>query len=251
VVAVYLVHGTFVGPDALGVLAELARVFPKASNAVRRLIKRAVNKITGEAGNYTRSYARLFESAINRPDQPGIPVHLFNWSSENHHIGRADGAVRLINELASLELKPGQRVLLWGHSHAGNVFALMTNLLAGHAEAVESFFKAADGDYVQQLGIAGTNVMPNLFAWRSWLAEGRLNDLLQAEASPGSTLDRFRAGAIVPDEGTTLLVDYGPPEGNIAQHVAGHAVYTARQWLLFHAEQIAQQFYANYRRSAA
>ena len=30
VAAIYLVHGTFVGPDALGVLAELARVFPKA-----------------------------------------------------------------------------------------------------------------------------------------------------------------------------------------------------------------------------
>ncbi len=48
--AVYLVHGTFVGPDALGVLAELARVFPSAGNAVRGVIKRIVDKVAGEVG---------------------------------------------------------------------------------------------------------------------------------------------------------------------------------------------------------
>ena len=77
VAAVYLAHGTFVGPDALGVLAELARVFPKAGTAVRRVIKRIVDKITGEVGNYTGQFAQCFESAINRPDRPPIPVRRF------------------------------------------------------------------------------------------------------------------------------------------------------------------------------
>ena len=77
VAAVYLAHGTFVGPDALGVLAGLARVFPKAGTAVRRVIKRIVDKITGEVGNYTGQFAQCFESAINRPDRPHIPVRRF------------------------------------------------------------------------------------------------------------------------------------------------------------------------------
>ncbi len=328
--AVYLVHGTFVGSDTLGILTKLARTFPSASNAVQRVIKRIVHKVAGEAGNYTPEFARCFEESIRREGEPPIPVRLFHWSSENHHIGRADGAVRLIDELASLELPPGARVLLWGHSHAGNVFALISNLLGGGRQAVDRFFqasdiyyrwpivgcvdipvwdrvrelltgegtplaglpldmvtfgtpirygwnsngyarllhfinhrpaeglpeyrapfppklddvlRAADGDYIQQLGIAGTNVMPSLFAWRAWMAENRLSRLLQDEPAASRGLERFQAGAIVPDEGTTLLVDYGLPEGSIAQHHAGHAVYTRRNWLLFHAEEVARRLY--------
>lgn len=328
--AVYLVHGTFVGSDALGVLAELARVFPSASQAVRRVIKRIVDKVASESGNYTPEFARCFQTSICGDDEADVPVRLFHWSSENHHIGRADGAVRLISELASLELDSPGRILLWGHSHAGNVFALISHLLAENRPAIQRFFEAAaiyyrwplvgctdipvwsrvrellcrrrsplgevaldmvtfgtpirygwncggyakllhfinhrpaqglpeyrapfppkvedilsaaDGDYIQQLGIAGTNVMPSVFSWRAWMADSRLNRLLQAEASETRTLDRFRAGAIVPDEGTALLVDYGPPEGNIAEHLAGHAVYTRKHWLLFHAEEVARRLY--------
>ncbi len=337
VAAIYLAHGTFVGTDTLGVLAELGRVFPSASDTFRGVIKRIVDKLAGEVGNYTLAYARLLEASLHTAGERRIPVRLFHWSSENHHIGRADGAVRLIDELASQEMGRGQRVLLWGHSHAGNVFALVTNLLAGNRRKVDQFFEAtgiyyrwplvgcvdipvwqrvrsllgeekppladvpldiatfgtpirygwdsggyahllhfinhrpakglpkyravfppkfndimtaADGDYIQQLGIAGTNVMPSVFAWRSWLADQRLNRLLQDEASKRGSLDRFQAGAIVPDEGTTLLVDYGRPKGHIAQHVAGHAVYTRKKWMLFHAEEVACRFYGAERDAA-
>jgi hypothetical protein len=330
VTEIYLVHGTFVGPDALGVLAELGRIYPSASQSVRRVIEGLMHKLTGDVGNYDGAYAQLFQRTINEPGQPKIPVRLFHWSSENHHVGRADGAVRLIDELSSLGRRRARRVLLWGHSHAGNVFALMTNLLAGDRDAVAEFFdatevyyrwpivrcvdvpvwkhvrdmltcqrrlpldvtldivtfgtpirygwdsggysrllhfinhrpakglpeyravfppklehvlNASDGDYVQQLGIAGTNVMPSLFAWRTWLADRRLHRLLRPKDAAGSPLERFRAGAIVPEEGTTLLVDYGRPEGGIAEHHAGHAVYTRCKWLLFHAEEVAKRFY--------
>lgn len=327
---IYLVHGTFVGPDALGVLAELARVFPRASRPLRRVIKNLVDKITAETGNYTGRFAHVLEEALNAPGRRTIAVRRFNWSSENHHIGRADGAVRLIDELAARRFEPRGRILLWGHSHAGNVFALMTNLLGGGDETVEDFFRAAEiyyrwpvagcvdipiwlraqnllkdrssaifntpldvvtfgtpvrygwdaggyanllhfvnhrpapgvpeyravfpprlgdvinaagGDYVQQLGIAGTNIIPSLFSWRSRLADSRLRELLQHDVSPAHTLDRFKSGTIVHDEGTTLLVDYGPLPGGIASHLAGHAVYTSPEWMLFHAEETARQFY--------
>ncbi|HBO42650.1 MAG TPA: hypothetical protein DD670_01680 [Planctomycetaceae bacterium] len=329
--AIYLVHGTFVGDDAAGVVGELARVFPKASRAARRAIRQIVDKLSGEVGNYSGPFAEIFEQSINSPDRPHIPVRRFHWSSENHHLGRADGAVRLIHELVRRKPPAGRRILLLGHSHAGNVFALMTNLLAGNRDAVEQFFKAteiyyswpvvhcvdvpvwirvrdmlrrwptalaevpldmvtfgtpvrygwsdngysrllhfinhrpceglpeyraafpprlddvtkaAGGDYVQQFGIAGTNTMPSVFAWRTWLADHRLNSLLQKDLPPENRRSRFRAGTIVPDAGTTLLVDYGPVQGDVSQHLAGHAVYTSRQWLLFHAEEIARRFYA-------
>jgi len=331
VAAVYLVHGSFVASDAAGVLSELSRMFPRAARGLRRLVRRIAEDAGGDQGNFTESYARLFESSIHRPGQKRIPVRLFQWSSENHHLGRADGAVRLIDELASLKLEPGRRVLLWGHSHGGNVFALMTNLLGGSREAVERFFgaaeiyyrwpivgwvdipvwervyrrlqsgppalggvgldivtfgtpirygwdsggysrllhfihhrpaeglpayrapfppamtqvkRAAHGDYVQQLGIVGTNVEPSLFAWRARLADRRLDRLVQS-GLPEGRAERFEAGAIVPEEGTTLLVDYGRPKGRITQHQAGRAVYTRKEWLLFHAEEVARRLYCD------
>jgi hypothetical protein len=330
VAAVYLSHGTFAGDDAAGLIGELGRLFPAASAVLRRVIKEMIDAAAGDVGNYSGGYAQLFEEAINADGESFIPVRRFNWSSENHHIGRADGAVRLIDELGQLELEPGARVLLWGHSHAGNVFALMSNLLGGDAAKIEEFFAAAriyyqwpllglidipiwrsvserllagtkpiapdaldivtfgtpirygwdadghgrlmhfinhrpadglpayrapfppklervleavDGDYVQQFGIAGTNFMPSLFAWRCWLADQRLNRLLQPKQQTYDMLERFRVGARVPEAGTTLLVDYGRQQGNLAQHFAGHAVYTQPEWLLFHAEEVVHRYY--------
>ncbi len=330
VAAVYLVHGTFVGDDALGLLSGFSRFFPQSGQALREMSKRLADHVMGDVGNYTPEFARLFEKSIQVPQRSRIPVRLFRWSSENHHIGRADGAVRLIAELASLELEPGQRVMLWGHSHAGNVFALATNLLSGDAETIKRFFDAAriyyrwpwlgcidiplwrrvrlslesgrrplaenpldmvtfgtpirygwdragyakllhfvhhrpaagvpdyravfpkqlddvltakGGDYVQQLGIAGTNLAPAPIWWRTWLADRRLDRILEPNTSPLNLRERYALGMRVPHEGTTLLVDYGQPEASITEHHAGHAVYTRTKWLAFHAEQAAHELY--------
>jgi hypothetical protein len=86
--------------------------------------------------------------------------------------------------------------------------------------------------------------MPSVLAWRAWLADRRLGRLLQADLEPGGKLKRFQSGTIIPDAGTTLLVDYGTPEGGFAQHLAGHAVYTRTEWLLFHAEEVVRRFYS-------
>jgi hypothetical protein len=328
--AIYLVHGTFVGADALGILSTLGRVYPQAQAFLCSLAKSAVDLVAGEGGNYTGRYANTLERALQSPGEPTIPVRRFNWSSQNNHLGRADGAVRLIDELVGAELPPKGRVLLWGHSHAGNVFSLISNLLAADRETLEEFFHAsrvyyrwpllgwidiplwqrveqrlyktpgpladhpldvvtfgtpirygwdsngyarllhfvhhrptkdlpehqaafpptaeavltaAAGDYVQQCGIAGTNIMPSLFSWRSWLADRRLNALLQKDVNARDLPKHLGAGRRVPDEGTTLLVDYGPATGGLPEHVAGHAVYTRSEWLLFHAEEIARRFY--------
>jgi hypothetical protein len=331
VAAIYLSHGTFAGDDAFGLLGELGRLFPTASDAVRRVIKDLIDAAAADVGNYTGRYALEFEEAINHElPGPRIPVRRFNWSSENNHIGRADGAVRLIDELVNLQLPPGERLLLWGHSHAGNVFALVSNLLGADPDARKEFFEAArvyyrwplvgcvdipiwrrvrelllsgdaplretpldivtfgtpirygwkeggfarlmhfinhrpvegkppylapfppvlervlnalDGDYVQQFGIAGTNFIPSIFCWRSWWADRSLNRLLQPTQQTYDPRERFRTGCRVPDTGETLLVDYGLPGGTLAQHFAGHAVYTKTEWLLFHAEEITRRWY--------
>jgi hypothetical protein len=326
--AIYLVHGSFVGADALGLLREVARVSAAAAEPLRRLQKQLLDALAKDAGNYTAEFAKEFEDAIATDGEAALPVRLFHWSSENHHIGRADGAVRLIGEL--LDAEADGRVLVWAHSHGGNVLALITNLLGGDAEVREQFFHACRsyyrwpglervdlpewtrvqellgsnailsraagldlvtfgtpvrygwetngygrllhfihhrsvpgedpaaaafprdiddiltarfGDYVQQFGIAGTNVAPTAWAWRASLADRRLGQFLQPGIRTRNLLERWKLGIRTHDEGTNLLVDYGLPTGHVGQHHAGHAVYTRQDWLLFHAEEVARRFY--------
>ena len=120
---------------------------------------------------------------------------------------------------------------------------LIMAVVLGIFSAYHSSHSSCSPQSCEQLGITGTNMMPSPLAWRSWLADHRLGALLQKDLADERRRDRFRAGAIVPDEGTTLLVDYGPLGDDVARHLAGHAVYTSKQWLLFHAEQIARRLY--------
>ena len=60
-----------------------------------------MDAVIGETGNYTPGYAQTFQDGLTHAAGREIPVELFHWSSQNNHIGRADGAVRLIARLAS------------------------------------------------------------------------------------------------------------------------------------------------------
>jgi hypothetical protein len=280
------------------------------------------DKLVKDRCNYPAQYATEFQRST------GVPVERVAWSSENHHLARAHAAVCLIDGLAERGYGAEDRILSWGHSHAGNVFAIATNLLAADAAQRESFFAAGlcyyrqrwlgglskpvwervrqllesprdsrrlpqldlvtfgtpicygwdtdgyakllhfvyhrprsgssehrtavtwsvedwlhatDGDYVQQFGIAGTNLTPLGFALRSWLADLRLARLLQPGLRRRDLVSRLKTGQRIPDEGETLLVEY--PDSPAARQFAGHGIYTRLAWLPFHAIEVARRFY--------
>ena len=327
--SIYLLHGTFAGTDSLGVIREISRVSPRFSNMLGKNRKSLVDKLTGDAGNFTADYAAQLSTSINVSTNTSIQVKRFDWSSENHHLGRADGAICLLKELVE-NARRGQRTLLVGHSHAGNVFALLTNLLCADKEIRKQFFHAArwfyqiplikridapiwdevkillndvspldfcldivtmgtpvrygwdsdgyrkllhfihhrpvenepldrirfpptidelvgasSGDFIQHMGIAGTNFMPYLLTLRNWFAERRLAKLLQSTTKKRDLIQRLGYGQRLHDEGSTLLVEYPDVEQAPYRSALGHAVYTRCQWMLFHFEEIAQRFYGN------
>lgn len=136
--AVVFVHGTFTGTDPLSAYRLVERGLPAVgrdvARALRRTTRSALDRLLGDLGNFGPAYARLFEGAAGGR----IPCTTFVWSSENHHVGRLEAALGLVRvlathaELAALPSRgdrPG-RVLVVGHSHAGQVFALVTQLLA-------------------------------------------------------------------------------------------------------------------------
>lgn len=339
VTGVYLTHGTFAGNDALGFVMELARFAPGLSRALREAGKGVVDAVAGELGNFTKDYAVRMQRGLTAGAGRDIPVRLFNWSSQNNHVGRVDGAVVLICELARFaeslpaascsDLTRPPRLQLWGHSHGGNVIAILTNLLAADAAGRDAFFTAgktfyrgwrggvdvpswaeakelladpehplrrlaldvvtfgtpvrygwdaegydrllhlvshrpcdglaeylarfpppvprviaaSDGDFVQQIGIAGTNLWVNPLTVRTFLANRRLGRMLQAGLPSEWLPTRLKRGMRVPAEGVTLLVDYDDPGRLPHQHLLGHGVYTRTRWLPWHCERVAEEFY--------
>lgn len=326
--AIYLMSGAFAAHDAAAMLAELTRRYPEGRSAIDQLARRLFDPAASEAGHFSPRYADALETLLSAGGEP-IPVHLLDWSCENHHLGRADAAVRLIDELAALELPRQKRVLLWGHGHAGSAFALASTLLSGGDGAAREFFdaaaiyyrlpmtgvvdvpvwqrvrrtlledprrlaerpidfatfgspvryawnlrnddrllhfvnhrptggpphlatfppsqanllEAAGGDYLQQFGIAGSDTPPSRTAWRAWLADRKLGELFERGLAPAGLVERLKFGMRAAETGVTLLVDYGPPAGDPAGGLAGHAVYARSEWLLFHVEEIVERLF--------
>jgi hypothetical protein len=131
VAAIVFVHGTFTGDDPLSAAKAVERALPQARSLARTLRRRTratLERVLGDLGNFGTTYVRLFEAAIGGD----VPCTAFTWSSENHHVGRLQGALDLAHVLATHAdlAAPGSRVLVMGHSHAGQLFALATQLLA-------------------------------------------------------------------------------------------------------------------------
>ena len=132
---VFFSHGTYVGNDPLGInsliekLEEAAGIRIFQTDILRNFTKAAIDHLTKDLGNFTKDYLNSFSKAI----QNSINADLFIWSGENQHMARVIGAVELIQTLAETishhHYGKNDRLLLIGHSHAGQVFALLTTLL--------------------------------------------------------------------------------------------------------------------------
>ncbi len=149
---VVLVHGTFMGDDpfaiseTLDAIGEGSPLLSKPLKALAAKLKNQIKPITdeinGDVGNYDANYCRQFQQLVG--DDPIVNLMQPTWSGQNHHFARADLAVRLLCMIADFDLTEDESVLLWGHSHAGNGFAILTNLLANERASVAAFFEAAD-----------------------------------------------------------------------------------------------------------
>lgn len=110
----------------------------------------------GDACNFTNAYVATFNKVVNRNASHPIDCQRQLWSSEQHHLGRALAACRLLDQLhvLSRELKLGQgdRLLIQAHGQAGLVLALLSNLLTpGESSARDRLFQILTG-YAKQTG---------------------------------------------------------------------------------------------------
>lgn len=310
--SILLVHGTFTGDDPVGIVRSLKVIYPKIpprlEEQARKFIRSNMNALMRDGGNFNPEYVRLMEQGLGSE----IPCHEVIWSSENHHIGRLRGTRTLLTHLVHVireqQVKPGERLLLVGHSHAGQLFALLSLLLekndlalalqavmiedhkqeiireeldvvrrvtldfvtfgspvrydwgSSHSEHLlniinhrgqsdragswRGLFNTAYGDYIQQIGVVGSDLLAGNRRDREW------NRLLDQYLGVGADLRVWarllKARKRVPPFGTTYLVDYKDQGGavpNGAATIFGHAIYTRFRTMLFNLQVIVDHFY--------
>lgn len=306
---VVFVHGSFVGDDPLAVariVEEAAPAFPDIARALRGFTRTQVSRLLGDLSNFSADYIETFAAAT------GIDAIGHTWSGENHHAARVQGAVRLARAMVlhgGGALHRGDRALLIGHSHGGQLFAVLSQLLS-RAHGYDELVKAAGargedlgaldghlallrgcpldvmtfgtpprygwarganfrllhvvnhrgetsrplswrgvlhtrrGDYVRQLGLPGFD-LPAPVA-RDRAINARLDRVLGVGTDLATWFAHIKRGLRVSPHGHTVLVDYGDGARTLPNLWAtglGHAAYTRRDAMLFHATLLADRFY--------
>ena len=141
-------RGTFVGSDALGVARKVSRLWPHGAERIREATRHLIDGVAGDAGNIDDDDLALLQLAGNGAGI-SLEVGAAAWSGENHHAGRADGAVRLTKMIHDWVGQHSQApdaprdVALFAHSHGGNVAALATQLWRCEPPMWEEFLAAA------------------------------------------------------------------------------------------------------------
>lgn len=140
VARILYIHGTFAGNDLTGIARNLSRISPlltrrlQLDHTLKEWSKRGVDTISGSQGNFPEAYVtqvnQFLQAGHSKSQTAPIQASRFAWSGENHHLGRLHGALSLHRTLTELccDLQADQRVLIFAHSHGGNLLALLTLL---------------------------------------------------------------------------------------------------------------------------
>lgn len=135
--SLYFVHGTFVGEDPFHFFELINDLMPHQLQGItekmKGLTKFGQDIFMRDMANFTHRHRDKMASFL-----PGVQVKNFVWSSGNHHTARIRGALKLVRELSVVH-KSGDRILLLGHSHAAQVFALLTQII--YMEGLEDILK--------------------------------------------------------------------------------------------------------------
>jgi hypothetical protein len=106
-----------------------------------------------DAANFSGSYVDLFRQGISRHGAASVACYRSLWSSEHHHLGRTLAAWRLAEQLRTIALEAkagtGDRLVVIAHGHAGQVVALLSNLLTPGLSASRITMGGILASYIQ------------------------------------------------------------------------------------------------------
>ncbi len=113
--------------------------------------KARLDELAQDRGNFTAEYQRGLQEALSPSNETSIPCIRHLWSSVHHHLGRMEATLTLLHELLHLQqhlhLNEKHRVLILAHGHAGQLAALLSNLLAPEESPVRDELLETLGDF--------------------------------------------------------------------------------------------------------
>jgi len=126
-------------------------LFPPYSNDPHT--RDQLDAIVGDTGNFTAEYSQALQDGLSIHGQLPLTCTRILWSSVNHHVGRLEAALSLFREIQALRsefsLNPDDRILILGHGHAGQILALLSNLIAPGDTTVRPFLFEILESFVQ------------------------------------------------------------------------------------------------------
>ncbi len=131
-------------PDTNGIYLADDPIHPPMVN--NEPTQHTLDVLAQEVGNFTTAYVRKFSQALGQEIENTISCSRYVWSSTNHHVGRVEASLDVIKFLqewgTGLSLSNGDRLLFIGYGHAGQVLALLSNLIPrGESEARARIFE--------------------------------------------------------------------------------------------------------------
>lgn len=126
---IFFMHGTFVGDDPFHLLSLIEDTFLESDHLIISKFKNQTRKLgavlTKDLGNFSEDHVNLIENFI----ADDIKVENITWSSANHHYARVSACLNLIKKLSQIKIDKKSKILFLGHSHAGQIFALMSQMI--------------------------------------------------------------------------------------------------------------------------
>ncbi|MYF24234.1 MAG: hypothetical protein F4090_00655 [Nitrospira sp. SB0672_bin_25] len=116
-------------------------------------VKTTLDNLLNDKANFSEQYVNALRDGL--ASARALVVQRNLWSSLHHHPGRMEGAFALLHELnllkIQLDLQAGDRILIVAHGHAGQLPALLSNLMApGDSSVRETVFETLAYFYEQQ-----------------------------------------------------------------------------------------------------
>jgi len=133
-----------------------------------------LDNLLNDKGNFSAHYVKGLRDGLSGSHALPLTVQRYLWSSRHHHLGRMEGALALLHELHHLRthanVQANERVLIVAHGHAGQLPALLSNLIApGESPVRDTVFETLAASY-EQLDPPPT-LMQRLQELDRWLAE--------------------------------------------------------------------------------
>ena len=139
-------------------------------------------------------------------------------------------------------LRPTERLL---HLIHHRVIDKDQPLIARIPRSPEDLRSASSGDFIQQLGIGGSDFRPPFFAVRERILNAKLARIFESTVRRRDYPQKLRQGRRVSSDGSTLLIDYSVEQNSQAERLLGHGVYTDPQWIPMHMNLVTEHFANN------